>query len=75
MSESIETIVKMMESLSTAEQLRLVDLVRNTIVDSRDEVKWDLLFKNKERSLIKAAKKAKQEISQGLAKPMDYDKL
>lgn len=75
MSESIETIVKIMESLPADEQLRVVDLVRNTIVENRDEIKWDLLFKNKERSLVKVAKKAKQEISQGLAKPIDYDKL
>jgi len=75
MSESIETIVKMMESLSTAEQLRLVDLVRETIVESRDEAKWDLLYKNKEISLVKTAQNAKKEISEGLSQPMDYDKL
>ena len=32
-------------------------------------------FERKQEGVISAARKAKQEITQGIAKPMDYEKL
>ena len=53
----------------------MVEHLREDLEDLQDELQWDSLFKKTQPQLIAAARRAKQEIAQGLAKPMDYDQL
>jgi hypothetical protein len=74
-SPAIATITKMMESLPEAAQVQVVEHLREYLEDLQDELQWDALFKRTQPQLVAAARRAKQEIVQGLAKPMDYDQL
>jgi len=65
----------MMESLPEPAQDQMVAHLREYLADLQDEVRWDTLFKETQPQLIAAARRARQEIAQGLAKPMDYDQL
>jgi hypothetical protein len=75
MNNTVETIVKMVESLPEALQERVVNELRSVILEANDEAEWDMQFERKQEGLMSAARKAKQEIVQGLAEPMDYEKL
>jgi len=75
MNNTVETIVKMVESLPEALQERVVNELRSVIVEANDEAEWDMQFERKQEGLMSAARKAKQEIAQGVAEPMDYEKL
>jgi hypothetical protein len=72
-SRAIATLVKIMESLPETLQDRVVEHLREYLEDLRDEVQWNLSFQNTQQSLIVAAKRAKQEISEGKAQPLDID--
>jgi uncharacterized iron-regulated protein len=74
-SETISTVIKLMESLPETAQDRVVEHLREYIEDLRDELQWDSLFKKTQPQLITAAKRAKQEIAAGNAKPLEYDQL
>ncbi len=74
-SENISTVIKLMESLPETAQERVVEHLREYIEDLQDELQWDSLFKKTQPQLIAAAKRAKQEIAAGNAKPLDYDQL
>ncbi len=74
-SEAIATIVKMMEALPDSTQDQVVEHLRAYLLDMQDEARWDSLFEKKPHKLIEAARKAKREIAEGKAKPMDYDDL
>jgi hypothetical protein len=74
-STAIATVTKMMESLPEPVQGQVVAHLREYLEDLQDELQWDALFKKTQPQLIAAARRAKQEIVQGLAKPMDYDQL
>lgn len=71
----IATVVKMMESLPDPVQDRVVDHLREYIEDLRDEEQWDATFKKTQPQLIAAARRAKQEMAAGQAKPLDPDQL
>ncbi len=75
LSPAINTVIKMMESLSKEKQNELVEHLREYIQDLQDELKWNESFDKSQDKLISAAKFAKQQIAEGKAKPMDYDKL
>ncbi len=75
MNNTVETIVKMVESLPEALQERVVNELRSVIVEANDEAEWDMQFERKKEGLMSAARKAKQSIAQGVAEPMDYEKL
>jgi len=75
MNNTVETIVKMVESLPEALQERVVNELRSVIVEANDEAEWDMQFECKQEGLMSVARKAKQEIAQGVAEPMDYEKL
>ena len=70
-SEAIATVVKMMESLPETAQDLVLEHLREYIEELRDELQWDNLFKNTQPQLIAAAKRARQEIAEGQAKPLD----
>lgn len=75
MHSSIETVVKMMESLPEASQNQIVEYLRDYIEELQDELQWDSLFKKTKNKLSEAAKQARKQIAEGYAKPMDYNKL
>ncbi len=74
-SKAIATVVKMMESLPEPEQDRMVAHLRRYLEEMQDERRWDDLFKKTQPQLIAAAKRAKQEIAAGQAKPLDPHSL
>ena len=74
-SPAINTIVKMMESLSEDKQKAVVEHLQEYIQDLQDEQKWEESFKKSQNKLIAAAKLAKQQIAEGKATQMDYDRL
>ena len=74
-STAIATVIKMMESLPEPVQDQVVDHLREYLEDLQDELQWDSLFKETQQQLVAAARRAKQEIAEGHAKPMDYDQL
>jgi len=74
-SMAIATVTKMMETLPEPTQDQVVEHLREYLADLQDEVRWDTLFKKTQPQLIAAARRARQEIAQGLAKPMDYEQL
>ena len=69
------TIVRMLETLPEPAQDQVVDHLRLYIEDLQDEIQWDMAFKKKSSQLAAAARKAKQEIAQGLSEPMDAKRL
>jgi hypothetical protein len=74
-SVAIMTMIKMMETLPETAQDQVVEHLRGYLADMQDELRWDSLFKKTQSQLVMAARRAKQEIAAGLAKPMDYDQL
>jgi hypothetical protein len=74
-SPAIATVIKMMESLPEDVQDRVVEHLREYLDDVLDELQWDESFKKTQPKLIAAAKRAKQQIAEGGAKPMDYNQL
>jgi translation initiation factor 2B subunit (eIF-2B alpha/beta/delta family) len=74
-SNSITTIVKMVESLPDELQDRVVEQVRTYIADLEEEAKWEKSFKHTPASLVAVARQAKREIVEGKSTPMDYDQL
>ena len=51
------------------------DVTQEPIEDLQDELRWDELFKRTQSQLVAAARRARQQISAGLATPMDYRRL
>lgn len=74
-SAPIATVVKMMNALPEPAQEQVADHLREYMEDLQDELRWDRLFKRTQPQLAAAARRAKQEIAEGKAAPMDYDKL
>jgi hypothetical protein len=65
----------MMEPFSEDTQNLILEHLREYILELEDEQKWDETFAQTQSQLSTAAKRARQQIAEGLAKPMDYDKL
>jgi len=74
-STAIATVTKMMESLPEPAQDQVTEHLREYLQDLQDEVRWDTLFKKTQQQLVAAARRARQEIAEGHATPMDYDRL
>lgn len=70
---TIETVIKMLETLPSPTQERAVEHLREYIEDLKDEEKWDGQFSKTADKLTEMAKKAKSEIAQGKAKPMNFE--
>jgi hypothetical protein len=70
-SPEISTVIKMMESLPEDVQNRFLENLREYLEDLQDELKWDNSFKTSQPKFIASAQRAKREIAEGLAKPMD----
>ena len=74
-STTISTVTKMLESLPELAQDRVVEHLRDYIENLRDEIKWDQSFKKTSSKLVEAARQARQEITDGKAQVMDFEKL
>lgn len=76
-STAITTMIKMMESIPESAQSQVVEYLRDYLNDlkEKDEMKWDALFKKTEPQLVAAAQRARNELAEGRAKPMDFKKL
>jgi hypothetical protein len=74
-SAAIATIVKMVESLPDELQEKIIEHIRDYIVDLEDEKRWDASFQRTQGNLVAAARQAKQEIAAGQSVPMDYEQL
>ncbi|MFM8330808.1 MAG: hypothetical protein ACKN9T_03885 [Candidatus Methylumidiphilus sp.] len=74
-SETIASVVKMLESLPESAQTEAAEYLKNHIAEVQDEILWDGLFKSTESKLIAMARQAKQEIADGKARPMNFDEL
>ena len=74
-SPSVTTIVKMVESLPSSLQEKVAEHIREFIADLEDEAKWDASFEHTHDRLLASAQKAKQEIAEGKATPMNYKQL
>ncbi|MDY7003687.1 MAG: hypothetical protein SWX82_06920 [Cyanobacteriota bacterium] len=62
--ENIVTVVKILESLSDAQQEKIIDHLREYIADLEDELQWDKSFKATQNKLVEVARLAKQQIAQ-----------
>jgi hypothetical protein len=74
-STTITTVTKMMESLPESAQHQVVEHLRDYVENLQDEIQWDVTFKKTQSQLVAAAQRARQEIAEGHAKSMDYNRL
>jgi len=74
-STTIATVEKMLESLPEEAQERVVEHLREYVLELQDELRWDALFKRTQDKLVAAARRAKEEITAGKAEPMDFERL
>jgi uncharacterized iron-regulated protein len=74
-SNAITTITQMMETLPEPQQNQVVEYLREYIAELQDELRWEASFNNTQEQLMEAARRAKQEIAEGKAEPMDLDRL
>jgi hypothetical protein len=64
-----------MESLPEPIQERVLEHLQDFLEDMRDEMQWNDSFAQSQSKLAAAARKARAEISRGLATPLNPDDL
>lgn len=74
-SAAITTVTKMMEALPDPLQDRIVDFLGDYIEELKLEYQWETSFNETQADLVKAARRAKEEVAEGHAEPMNYDRL
>jgi hypothetical protein len=74
-STEIATVAKMMESLPEPAQKQVVEYLRHLIEDLQDEEVWDALVERTQPKLTEAARRARQQIAEGLSQPLDANQL
>jgi len=74
-STEIATVAKMMESLPEPAQKQVVEYLRNLIEELQDEGRWDTLVESTQPKLAEAARRARQQIVEGLSQPLDASHL
>lgn len=72
---ALNTIVKMIESLPEPLQEQAVEHLRAYISDLQDAQKWDKAYAKTKSKLTATARRARKEISEGKAEPMDFKRL
>ena len=75
MNNVTETIDKMIKTIPENMQSSVLDEIQAVITEKHDELEWNIQFQQSQENLIAAAKKVKDEMAAGMAKPMDYKKL
>ncbi len=71
-SAAIATVVKMIESLPEDAQNQVVEHLRDYLAEMRDDSKWEDTFKKTQSQLTAAARRAKKEIADGHAEPLNH---
>jgi hypothetical protein len=74
-STPVATLIKMMNTLPEPAQEQVVDHLREYIEDLHDELRWEARFEQTQPQLSAAARRARLQIAEGRASPMDYDQL
>lgn len=74
-STAVMTLVKMVESPPDAAQEQVVEHLREYIAALQDELQWNATFKKTQSQLSVAARRAKKEIAEGRATPLDHRQL
>jgi len=74
-NESLATLEKMLEPLPEAAQQRIVEHLREYIEEMRSEWRWEGLYQEHKTSLEKMARLAKQQMTEGKARPLNLDEL
>jgi type I site-specific restriction endonuclease len=74
-STAITTVIKMIESLPEDTQDQVVEHLRDYVENLRDERRWDKAFKKTQTQLVAAARQARKEIAESLAKPLHHTDL
>jgi hypothetical protein len=74
-STAITTVGKMKEALPETAQDRVAEHLQELIVDLSDDLRWERAFAKTQPELAAAARRARQEIAAGLAKPLSPDEL
>ena len=69
------TVTRIVESLPERLRGQAVDHLREYVADLRDELEWDEAFQRTQPGLAAAARRAKEQMGQGLASPLDPDQL
>lgn len=72
---AITTITKMLESLPEPVQERVVEHLREYLLDVADEEKWDELFRKTQTQIAEAARRVRQEIAEGRAGELNLENL
>jgi len=72
---TIETVVKMLETVPASAQERAVEHLREYIEELKDETHWDAQFDKSSTKLSEAAARARKEIAEGKNASMDFDAL
>lgn len=72
-SATTETVVKMLESLPEALQERTMEHLREYVEEMREEERWEQSFSATQDRLVAAARRARGEIAEGKAVPVDLD--
>ena len=70
-SESMTTVMRMLESLPETAQNQVAEHLRDYLLDIQDELRWDELFKKTQPKLVSMAQRAKEQIAEGKARPLD----
>jgi len=74
-SMSIATAVKLLETLPEPAQARVVDHLREYVAELQDEAAWDELVAKSQPQLEAMARRARQQIADGLAEALSEDAL
>ncbi|MBL8188872.1 MAG: hypothetical protein JNK38_12740 [Acidobacteria bacterium] len=74
-SAGITTITKMVETLPEPLLEQVADHLREYIQELQDEMKWDQAFGRTQSQLEAAARRASQEIENGMAVSLDEQQL
>jgi hypothetical protein len=74
-SEPIATVVRMMESLPEPAQNRVADHLRDYLTELQDELRWDETLAKSQPKLAEMARRAKQQIAEGKAHPLNFNEL
>lgn len=72
---TMNTVLKMLESLPEPLQKQAAERLREYIAEMQDEQKWDKSFGRTQSKLAAAAKRARRDIAEGKAEPMDFKRL
>ncbi len=72
-TNSITTVVKIMEQLPEETQEKIENKIRKIASDLQDEIKWQKSYRNE--NLVKFAQKVKDDIKKNNIKKLDYSEL